>query len=571
MQIAMMAELEKNCGESDRSNTVEITLKHFQLTNREVEDVEDNFQLTKRQIEDVHDIFVSPSKEFLAELGFESSDDVYHAPASEIKDDKPKLIADAKFEDIHFSHLKGKKQDAVSLAAPRRIGPSLPYSGDSWAEQYKSQVNRRKMEIRGGIFIQVLILDILQYYRSSDGLIFFKCGFDQITSNLLWSNQDITLKKVHIDKCQQEHSQSCEPETIIDPKEFIEELSDSEDWNEVVALVNTPVPLKSSPQSLKRSVPSDNCGNSERPLKRSLLGGPPLTVLPPTHLPRVNRTNLSNHPASHHKPHDVSFFRMDLPSVVPKIAFENPKNVCDDTSIRSFDNEQGPYENNRGALKIDSDDSNTRFYLRVLLGLEKYLTKIFETPCINKVGLLMLFFAILQKFSIVDSLFSTDFRLIHGNCPPQSRIAPAISRGRQLRTDRFDQYEECDISSGAGWRHQGFSRRSSNWVNVVVFEFLKKFKSLIFEKHCLLYRCFADSLLKISGGVAIGIVASVAFFKCFKGRTWPIWFGSGVGLGTGWSNCRHDLAEPYLVHGKKVIAGQDTQGKPTYNIVVDKA
>lgn len=26
-------------------------------------------------------------------------------------------------------------------------------------------------------------------------------------------------------------------------------------------------------------------------------------------------------------------------------------------------------------------------------------------------------------------------------------------------------------------------------------------------------RCFADSLLKISGGVAVGIITSVAFFK----------------------------------------------------------
>ncbi|CAD6194910.1 unnamed protein product [Caenorhabditis auriculariae] len=80
-------------------------------------------------------------------------------------------------------------------------------------------------------------------------------------------------------------------------------------------------------------------------------------------------------------------------------------------------------------------------------------------------------------------------------------------------------------------------------------------------------RCFADTLLKLSGGVAIGIVASVAFFKS---RAWPIWFGSGVGLGTGWSNCRHDFVSPYLLHGKKVPVEQDPQGKAAYNILVEK-
>lgn len=41
-------------------------------------------------------------------------------------------------------------------------------------------------------------------------------------------------------------------------------------------------------------------------------------------------------------------------------------------------------------------------------------------------------------------------------------------------------------------------------------------------------------------------------FNVFSGRTWPIWFGTGTGLGMGYSNCQHDLREPFLLHGKKV-------------------
>lgn len=44
-------------------------------------------------------------------------------------------------------------------------------------------------------------------------------------------------------------------------------------------------------------------------------------------------------------------------------------------------------------------------------------------------------------------------------------------------------------------------------------------------------RCFADTALKVATGLTIGIVTSVAFFK---GRTFPVWLGTGIGEGPGY-------------------------------------
>uniref|UniRef100_A0AAZ3R2R5 MICOS complex subunit MIC10 n=1 Tax=Oncorhynchus tshawytscha TaxID=74940 RepID=A0AAZ3R2R5_ONCTS len=55
--------------------------------------------------------------------------------------------------------------------------------------------------------------------------------------------------------------------------------------------------------------------------------------------------------------------------------------------------------------------------------------------------------------------------------------------------------------------------------------------------------------LSLATGLGVGIVFSVLFFKR---RTWPVAFGSGVGLGMGYSNCQQDFRSPYQLHGHRV-------------------
>ncbi|XP_076636242.1 MICOS complex subunit Mic10 [Colletes latitarsis] len=51
-------------------------------------------------------------------------------------------------------------------------------------------------------------------------------------------------------------------------------------------------------------------------------------------------------------------------------------------------------------------------------------------------------------------------------------------------------------------------------------------------------RCFTDALFKFGGGVFLGGVFSLFFFKR---RKWPILSGAGFGLGMAYSNCQEDL------------------------------
>ncbi|XP_023727197.1 MICOS complex subunit Mic10-like [Cryptotermes secundus] len=51
-------------------------------------------------------------------------------------------------------------------------------------------------------------------------------------------------------------------------------------------------------------------------------------------------------------------------------------------------------------------------------------------------------------------------------------------------------------------------------------------------------RCLTDVVLKTGGGLLVGTVLTVLFFKR---RSWPVVLGAGFGIGSAYTNCERDL------------------------------
>ncbi|CAF0906117.1 unnamed protein product, partial [Adineta ricciae] len=56
-------------------------------------------------------------------------------------------------------------------------------------------------------------------------------------------------------------------------------------------------------------------------------------------------------------------------------------------------------------------------------------------------------------------------------------------------------------------------------------------------------RCLTDAIFKTVSGVALGFVFSALLFKR---RPWPVFLGTGMGIGMAYSNCQNDLRSPYV-------------------------
>ncbi|CAF1461077.1 unnamed protein product [Adineta steineri] len=72
-------------------------------------------------------------------------------------------------------------------------------------------------------------------------------------------------------------------------------------------------------------------------------------------------------------------------------------------------------------------------------------------------------------------------------------------------------------------------------------------------------RCLTDTVVKTASGLALGIVFSAILFKR---RPWPVFLGTGIGIGMGYSNCQNDLRSPH-VHSSPIPTTRPDRHVPT--------
>ncbi|CDW54219.1 DUF543 domain containing protein [Trichuris trichiura] len=97
-------------------------------------------------------------------------------------------------------------------------------------------------------------------------------------------------------------------------------------------------------------------------------------------------------------------------------------------------------------------------------------------------------------------------------------------------------------------------------------------------------RCLSNGIVKCLGGLSIGLLTTVLMAKCMSlfvllffplnvyfswllfhtmsvflskvmfnsGRTWPMWLGTGVGLGIAYSDCDYDYRKGTIIRGKLI-------------------
>merc|ERR1712189_59038 len=65
-----------------------------------------------------------------------------------------------------------------------------------------------------------------------------------------------------------------------------------------------------------------------------------------------------------------------------------------------------------------------------------------------------------------------------------------------------------------------------------------------------LSNALTDTLIKTVTGAALGVVFSAILFKR---KSWPVVFGTGIGVGAGIQNCQNDLKTPFAILPGKIV------------------
>ncbi|CAF0976395.1 unnamed protein product [Rotaria sp. Silwood1] len=72
-------------------------------------------------------------------------------------------------------------------------------------------------------------------------------------------------------------------------------------------------------------------------------------------------------------------------------------------------------------------------------------------------------------------------------------------------------------------------------------------------------QCLTDSIIKTASGLTLGLVFSALLFKR---RPWPVFFGTGIGIGMAYSNCQNELRSP-KVHSQSLPIIRPDRHVPT--------
>ncbi|CAF4330204.1 unnamed protein product [Rotaria sp. Silwood2] len=75
-------------------------------------------------------------------------------------------------------------------------------------------------------------------------------------------------------------------------------------------------------------------------------------------------------------------------------------------------------------------------------------------------------------------------------------------------------------------------------------------------------RCLTDSIITTASGLALGLVFSAVLFKRKHSRPWPVFLGTGIGIGMAYSNCQNELRSP-KIHSQSLPIMRSDRHVPT--------